>query len=108
MRAHSTYLYLIEVLTYGVSHPIKVGISKDLRRRILCLRDMGISCPKLLGTFEFPIRLEALRIESLTHKAFRDFRCRDYKTRETFSVDENALVSFISQHAPSPYVRADS
>lgn len=61
-------LYLIEMVTYGASHPIKVGISKNAKRR--ARQFTGNLCPNLLGYYEVPDENIARALESFVHRSF--------------------------------------
>jgi hypothetical protein len=100
-------LYLVEVLTYGTKHPIKIGVTKDLAKRMRNLPSMGISCPKLLGHFAFASASEARKVEAETRKAFP--RDKDYGevSREILDAPADAIRAFVAARAPGAFIPAN-
>lgn len=103
-----THLYLIQVITYGVSHPIKVGIAKDIGKRLIGLHAMGINCPVVLGYYHFTDGRYARKVETMTRKAFP--RCPRYGdvSREILAASKDDLIAFITPLATSKFVDVES
>lgn len=91
-----TFLYLAEVLTFGKSNPIKIGVTFNPEKRMHGLAQLGITRPLLLGWFCFEDRIEALRIE---HAACRHFpkspRHAITCPREVLDASLDELLAFI-------------
>jgi hypothetical protein len=97
-------LYLVEVLTYGVTHPIKIGVSKNVPRRVKQLRAMGISCPRLLGYFQFSSASEARRVEAETRKAFPPCPNHGDCSREILAAPAKDICAFVQERAPGAFI----
>jgi hypothetical protein len=99
-----TNLYLVRVTTYGVTHPIKIGVAKNIARRMPGLRAMGIECPHLLGHFPMGSAEEAKRIEAAALRTFP--KCDDYKTREVLDVALPEILAFLEPLIETKFIPA--
>lgn len=92
-------LYLVRVITYGVTHPIKIGVTRDLAQRMRNLPSMGIHCSELIGYFEMPVR-SAYAIEAAACRHFP--RCPRYgeRSREILDASTTDLLQFVERRAP--------
>lgn len=96
-------LYLVEVLTYGATHPIKVGITQNLKRRMSQFNSIGIETPNLLGYFEFPSMQAAYEVEQDTVRRFpRSERRR--RSPEILDASKADLIAFIAPRAPGAFI----
>lgn len=100
-----TKLYLVECLTYGNKHPIKVGITRDLKQRLRALPSVGITCPRLLGYFQFPDEQSARDVERETLNRFPRNTDIGFQSREILQASRRELLAFIAPLAPSKFVR---
>jgi hypothetical protein len=98
-------LYLAEVLTYGTSHPIKIGVSKHPFKRMGQLTQISIYFPKLLGFYLFPNRKVACWAETA---AVRRFPRGIYAgtSREVLECTITELIEFLDQFQ-APYISLD-
>lgn len=94
------YLYLVQALTYGSFHPIKIGVSKNVKRRMQTLSTMGISCPSLLGTFEFSSREKTLFVEKSACQKFPRDCHLGWRNREILHVLPDEIIKFVISHDP--------
>jgi hypothetical protein len=101
-------LYLVEVLTYGTRNPIKVGVSRDVAKRISQFGAMGIHCPKLLGHFPFATEREAYSVETEVRHAFPSCPRYGARSREILDATFEDLIAFIAARARSPVVLAEA
>lgn len=90
------HLYFAEVATYGVTNPIKVGVSTNPYRRMKELRDIDVHFPTLLGFFPFGDRALAHRIEAQTCARFP--RCPRYgkKSNEVLAATFEEILAFVT------------
>lgn len=96
MMNRPTFLYLAEILTFGKSNPIKIGISFNPAKRMRGLAALGITRPMLLGWFCFEDRLEALKIEQITCNHFpKSKRSTQNCPREALDASVDDLLAFI-------------
>lgn len=103
--SRQTYLYLCEVFTFGASHPIKVGISSDLRRRKTELRQRGL-CISMRGYFLFDSRAEAQRVEVEAHHNFPTCPRYGHFSREILAAPMGDILAFLRPRVSgSPFYR---
>lgn len=95
----NAYVYLAEILTYGGHHPIKIGVSKDPRKRMRGLMSMHITCPGLRAYYEFP-RDYCFKIEREACKTFPRTTYPVVTTREALDVPLNEIAAFIEAFQP--------
>lgn len=100
-------LYFAEVLTYGVTNPIKVGVSTNPYRRMKELRNIDVYFPTLLGFFPFGDRALAHRIEAIVCARFP--RCPRYgkKSNEVLAASFEEIIAFVTPLVGDrPFVKA--
>jgi hypothetical protein len=92
-----TYLYLMECLTYGETHPIKIGIAKNVDRRCAELRKVtqdGL-CTVVLGYFRFACRKDAQALETLVIHNFRRCPRHGHYSREILDASMTEIMDFL-------------
>ena len=93
-------VYLAECLTYGATHPVKVGISKNPYKRMRHLRQMGIDTPSLRAIFVFSDEKEARLVESQTIKQFKQTSYELVRSKEILDASVEELSAFIKSWGP--------
>lgn len=97
----SRYLYLARLLTYGSEHPIKVGISKNVRKR---MHQLGFS-PSLLAVFEFETEKLARIVERATLDRFPTWRNYPHlRSNEFVLADYREISAYVQRFNPSRFI----
>jgi len=93
-------VYLAECLTYGATHPVKIGISKNPYKRMRHLSQMGIECPGLRAIFVFPEEKDARFVERKTYNQYKSIRCGMAHSKEILDASIDELSVFIKSWGP--------
>lgn len=100
-----TYLYLVEVLRYSNWCPVKIGIARDVTKRLAGLSAMGINSRILAGCYEFADGREARALENALIKNFP--RAEGFKTREVLNVSVKEIRDFIEARTSARFIPGD-
>ena len=98
------YVYVLDLLSYGPKPRAKVGIAKNVKKRVAAqFYCYGGLVGHLVGFFCFPDKSSAFGAELATIDHFPHSRTVAGRPREVFDIAAENVVSFIKDNHPSIY-----